>query len=183
MAAVRLVRTTIRDVKLQVVSVVLVVRGTIFSVTSAFSAQGRGRRSRVTSSPLRARLHLWWNREVLRVQSGKWIARICSCFISNVLISVVVVYPRTAFNAILLVLRLFSTYFLKFWTTVVSIELWNQLGVYLLWFFCCDRFLNEQETCLCAGHGFFQWNQLAHTDFLGLLRYVRDSAVNKCAVL
>ena len=143
----------------------VVARGTIFSVTSAFSARGRGRRSRVTSSPLRARFHLWWNREVLRVQSGKWIARICFCLISNVLFSVVVVHPRTALNAILLVLRLFWTYFLKFWTTVVSIEFWNQLRGYLMWFSCCDRFLNEQEACLCAGHGFFQWNPLSHPDF------------------
>ena len=102
------------------VSVVVVVRGTSFSVTSAFSAQGRGRRSRVTSSPLRARFHLWWNREVLRVQSGKWIARICLCFISNVLFSVVVVHPRTALNAILLVLLLFGTFFLFFFFQVLN---------------------------------------------------------------
>ena len=153
----------IRDAKLEVVSVVLVVRGTIFSVTSAFSAQGRGCWSRVMSSPPQARFHLWWNWEVLQVQSAKWIARICLCLISNVLFSIVVVHPRTALNAILLVLRLFQTYFLKFWMTVVSIQLWNQLGRYLLRFFCCDRFLNQQEACLWAGHGFFKWNQLSYS--------------------
>ena len=38
--------------------------------------------------------------------SVKLIARICLCFTSKLLFSVVVVHPRTALNAILLALRL-----------------------------------------------------------------------------
>ena len=104
-----------------VLSVVLVIRGIIFSVTSTFSAQGKGRRSRVTSSQLRARFHLWWNREILRVHSGKWIARICLWFTSNLLFSIVVEHPRTALNAILFVLRLI-------WT-MLTVPSWSSKGL------------------------------------------------------
>ena len=53
---------------------------------------------------------------------------------------------------------LFKPIFGQYWTYVCVLA-----G--LLWFFCCDRFLNEQEACLCAGHGFFQWYQLSLSDF------------------
>ena len=57
--------------------------------------------------------------------------------------------PATLAVKGLMMMMMFWTYFKKFLTTVVSIELWNQLCGYLLWFLCCDQFLNEQEACLC----------------------------------
>ena len=53
---------------------------------------------------------------------------------------------------------LFKPIFGQYWTYVCVLA-----G--LLWFFCCDRFLDEREACLCAVHDFFQWNQLSHSDF------------------
>lgn len=129
----------IRDVKLYLVSVTVLVRGTIFSVTSALSVQGRGSQSRVTSSLLQAYFYWQWNQQVLIGLKVSEFARICFCHVSEVRFSI----------AALQLLRWFWTH-AEFWVTIGLTELGNQHGAYLLWQFLPDQFLNEQEACLCA---------------------------------
>ena len=83
----------------------LVIRRTIFFVTSALLC-----RAEVTGQGLQSphcelaficgEIKKFYEYKVVEGE----VARICFCFISNVLFSIVIVYQRTALNAILLVL-------------------------------------------------------------------------------
>jgi len=65
----------IRDVKLYLVSALVLVRRTIFSVTSALSVLGRGSQSRVTSSLLQAYFYWQWNLQCFNRTKGMWICK------------------------------------------------------------------------------------------------------------